>query len=730
MLLYGLKAKILSLTVGIIVLGFGAFVFLVIKEEEKSLLKERTKASVLMSEPILHTIYKDMLEERADMTRFLMEGLKTMKDVERVQIIRSNGIEEAFQDFKTLKAVEVEFGEIKPEWLIGHLNKPNNIAEGIWHPEFKKALALFNEGRKESIHYIEKEDTRSLFTYLVPIEFRQKCSSCHAQEEEARGVLMISTSLEGMHTLLDAGRNKWLMYGFAMVVVVVMLLGLLINIVIIRPVDRAAAMLKSIAEGKGDLTITLDITSSDEIGMLGKWFNKFVEGLKLMVKDIFSVSGEVSLASKRIEGFSRDMVTSVKAQIMASEDMSVSIREMDESIRTVTEDADALAISSKKVSASAQAMYSSAEDVQTNNEKLFLATTGTTSSINQIAATINEVASHVDNLFEKTEEVVSSINDIGTRISEIEDYSRLQAKLAQKVRSDAEDIGLLAVVKTREGIEKINEEVQGASSVINRLGEQSKEINKILILIHEFTDTTQLLSLNATILAAQAGEHGKGFAVVARQVKELASKTTESTREVALLVGQVQGEVAVAIDSMKRSSERVSDGLKLSRDAQEGFGKILEIAKHSFDMAKMIEGAANDQTKGVGHLSDAARMIREMISEIKRASDAQALSAKEMLKDTVEMREFMERVKLSTGEQLKETKHVSDALLKVTEKIRRVAEATNAQILLSKRIVDAMETVKKVAGNNAVLAAGLDKTVKETNELSEILRKTVANFKT
>src|SRR3990172_4694232 len=146
----GLKSKILNLTIGLRLLGFGVLVFLVIKEEEKSLLRERMKASELMAQPILHTIYKDMLDERDDMPKFLIDGLKTIKGVERVQLIRSNGVEEAFKDYKTLNSVKVEFGEIKPEWVVDHPNILNNVAQGIHNPEFKKALQSFNGGGKQA----------------------------------------------------------------------------------------------------------------------------------------------------------------------------------------------------------------------------------------------------------------------------------------------------------------------------------------------------------------------------------------------------------------------------------------------------------------------------------------------------------------------------------------------------------------------------------------------------
>ena len=730
MFLQGLKAKILTLTVGIIIFGFGVLVIMVITEGERGLLKERKRTSELMAEPILHTIYKDMLEERADMPRFLIAGLKTIKDVERVQIIRSNGVEEAFQDFKTLRAVEEEFGELKPEWLADHPDNASNIAEGIWVPEFKKALTLFNKGRKDAVYYIEEAKEKNIFTYLVPIEYRQKCNSCHSIEEEARGILMISTSLDDMYSTLSASRNKWILFGVVLVALMVMLLGLLIRGIITKPVDRTVYMLKEIAEGKGDLTKRLEVTSHDEIGMLGNWFNKFAEGMQAMVKDIFTVSTNVSDVSKKVEESSHGILESVQKQLKAAKEMAESIEEMDESIRSVAEDSDALNISSKKVSASAQKMNSSVEDVKSSNEKLFLSAASTASSINEMTSTVSIVTKHVDDLFDRTEDVVSSITEIGSKVKEVETYSSQQAELAEKVRSDAEDIGLASVVKTREGIEKISEEVATTASVINRLGKRSTEIGNILTVINEFTDTTHLLALNATILAAQAGEHGKGFAVVARQVKELASKTTRSTKEIAELINQVQSEVGVAVESMHQSLKRVEDGVRLSRGAQEGLTKILDSTKLSFDKARMIENSTMEQTRGVEDIIGSSKTIRKMVGEIKSAADELSLAGSEILKDTVQMREFMKKVKKSTDEQSVESKLVSEAVFKVAEKITRVAKATNSQMVLSSRIIAAMETSKNVTEDNADLAYGLDKAVREMNKLAKTLRDNVGSFKT
>lgn len=729
MLRQGLNSKILNLTVVLSFLGFGALLYLVINEEERGLLHERLMASELMAKPILHTIYKDMLEERADMPRFLIEGLKTIKGVERVQIIRSNGVEEAFEDLKTVEEVKKEFGEVNKQWLVDHRNTLNNIADGITNPQFKKAIEGFNRGSAEAVYYVEKEGGRNLFTYLVPIVARPKCATCHADEEAARGVLMISTSLEDIYGAIAKSRNRWIVIGVLAIAIITIVLGFLVSAVITRPIDRTVEMLKSIAEGRGDLTTRLPASSDDEIGSLSRWFNKFIEGLQQMVKDIAGTSRGVSLASKEIEGSSLEISAAVNRQLKAVEDTSASVRKMDASVKTVSEEARSLDSYANNVSRAAHSIVESVNDVRTNTENLLYAVASMTSSINEMAGSISHVASLVGNLLDETRDVVSSIMDIGAKVREIEEYSKRQAELAELVRTDAEELGLSSVEKTRQGIEKIKQDVDATESVVNRLGERSREVGKILTVIGDIADTTHMLALNATIMASQAGEQGKGFAVVARQVKDLALRTTASTSEIEGLIQQVQSEAAEAVGSMRRSSGGVAEGIRLSRLSEEALGHILELARRSFDMAKMIESATIDQSKGTVQITKAARMIDGMVNEIKTATEDETEGASEMLKGVSEMKVLMEKVKHSTGIQAEGTHGVSRAMLEVAAKIKTVAGAASDQMELSGKILSAIDVVEKAAMDTAGMVERLETTVKEMKREAQGLAGIVSNFK-
>src|SRR3989338_2158558 len=87
-------SKILGVVIAVAIIGFGGLIYRVIEQGKKNLLEERKRAIELMAEPILESIYDDMLRERADIARYFIKGVQSIKGVERVQIIRSNGIQQ------------------------------------------------------------------------------------------------------------------------------------------------------------------------------------------------------------------------------------------------------------------------------------------------------------------------------------------------------------------------------------------------------------------------------------------------------------------------------------------------------------------------------------------------------------------------------------------------------------------------------------------------------------
>ncbi len=339
-----LLAKLLGLIISITVIGWGVFISAVVKQEE-DLFQEKVKAVALMSQPLLYSLYKDMMEERPDMARYLMEGIKETSSVERVQVLRDNGREAGFLDLKTLLEVEEEYKkldeEIPAEWFDDHEEREDVTAEGIEHPKFEEALERFIDGQKESVHYIETVGDKQFLTYLEPV-LKKKCDACHVEHgEKIRGVLMISTSLDEMYAGLDASKRKWMLYGSSIPLGICATLSLMVKSVITRPIQGAAALLKDI-EAEGDLTKRLQVRSKDEVGQMALSFNKMMGRLRDLLIRVREEGLKINHSSSEIKSGTGQQAAGAAEQSSTVTEVSTTIEALSRTAGHIAETAQAL----------------------------------------------------------------------------------------------------------------------------------------------------------------------------------------------------------------------------------------------------------------------------------------------------------------------------------------------------------------------------------------------------
>jgi methyl-accepting chemotaxis protein len=218
-------------------------------------------------------------------------------------------------------------------------------------------------------------------------------------------------------------------------------------------------------------------------------------------------------------------------------------------------------------------------------------------------------------------EASTAMNEVTTTMSELLVTSRQIAESAQQVAHIAEETAQAAgagdptVVKTQESIAAIRQQVDVIVSHMLDLGKKSQQIGGILDIINELAEQTNILSINATIEAAGAGEAGKRFAVVGDEIRKLAERVAGFTKETRGLIDEIRGAVNTTVMATEGGSKAVDAGLQHFQEVTRGFKQIAALVATTTQAAREIELSTKQQMTAVEQvtsaISGAAQATRE-----------------------------------------------------------------------------------------------------------------------
>jgi methyl-accepting chemotaxis protein len=492
-----------------------------------------------------------------------------------------------------------------------------------------------------------------------------------------------------------------------------------------KRVKMLAAALDRGAEG--DLTSRLEVTSEDEFGKLNKNFNVMMEQLAGVAGRVIQSIGELQKIAADIDDVSKKGLKSAELQSEGINGASHAVHEINKSVNQIAHWVEDLSGSATDNASAILEMSASIEEVNQHVETLSRAVDEVSSSIIEMTAAEKQIGASAQSLMNDSSIASSLVAELDVSIKQVGENALQAATISEIVRQDAEN-GRQAVEATISGIGEIRRSSHLTVEAMENLSVRAVDIGKILAVIDAVAEQTNLLALNASIIAAQAGEHGKGFAVVADEIKELARRTSSSTREIAGITKGVQEETQRVVAAIKMSEQRIAEGELLSQRSGEALQKIVDGVQQSTPRVNEIARTTEAQTKVSENMRQAIERVAGMVQQIARATREQGRGSEQIISAVERMKDFTAQVRNTTRAQHESSNHIVNATEDITSMIGNVRKACEDEIGSTNMIVQAMENIQHSSQSTVEATRIMDGAVAALSDQVKLLQQKMSGF--
>jgi methyl-accepting chemotaxis protein len=270
------------------------------------------------------------------------------------------------------------------------------------------------------------------------------------------------------------------------------------------------------------------------------------------------------------------------------------------------------------------------------------------SASEEISSGASQSAESARTQADQTHQVATAMREMSSTVLQVSENSQKASDSSHKAAEAARQGGQV-VEQTLATMRSIADSTKNVASRVTELGKSSEQIGKIVAVIDDIADQTNLLALNAAIEAARAGEQGRGFAVVADEVRKLAERTTKATKEIATMIESIQVETKNAVQAMELGNREVQVGVEKTAASGAALEEIIKMAQQVGDMISQIATAATQQSSATEQVNANISQISSLTQESSSAADQTAKACTDLSGLALDLQNLVGQFKLASN---------------------------------------------------------------------------------
>ncbi len=463
--------------------------------------------------------------------------------------------------------------------------------------------------------------------------------------------------------------------------------------------------------GEGDLTHRVGIRTTDEFADLGNEVDAAHARLAQMIARVRLAYDAIGATNTRIAQVYSEVVEGSNRQSALASETMASAERTRKLAEDVTDGAHQLERSTTASVSAVMELGASIEEVSGQAQTLYRSVGETMRAMEGLSGSIEDISRNLASLSKASDDTASSMAEMGASVEQVRIHAETTTKDASSMTETA-DAGVRASKAAIEGMNAIGESSTMVTGLVATLGKRIEEIDSILRFITDITGKTNLLALNAAIIAAQAGAQGKGFGVVADEINELAQNTNAQTKKISAVIEGIRKEVKRTDKAIRESNARVEEGTRLTRQTGEALEKIRDNTGLVSQRVAEIARTTAEQALTGRRVMETAEHLSVSVSNIREAGSRQSESGQKILQMARAVETVADKLKNSTSEETATSRQINADLARITQVVGDITQAMDEQgkgaqaaFALSRDLVEIVEGNRKsVVGLQEVIA--------------------------